>query len=271
MNAEFRFITPEEASAMLAKRPLNRKIVTRRVTALAEQMKSGEWKDDGAPIRLGKVGDLLDGQHRLSAIVLSGIPQWLLVVTGIDPETLLIMDTGKSRSFDDYLTLKGISNARKLASATSFLWKYQNAVLSYRGDVTKRPKPTMADLWETFQKHTDDLVDGAAQGARIASRNRMAPAVANGLWVVLASVDYEDAEEFYAQLAGHSFPLCDGVVALSRRLERAGKSGQAAQLDQRDQAAVTIKGWNVFREGGCIKIIQWRPGGAHPESFPTPI
>jgi hypothetical protein len=268
IKVEIRMISPEEATRLLTHRHANRNIVPRRVTAIAVAMSNGTFLDDGAPIRISDEGQLLDGQHRLSAIEKTGIPQRFVVISNIDPATLIVMDTGKSRTFDDYLTIKQVPNARSLAAATSFLWKYQNGIFSWKGDIMRRPSATLTDLWGVWEKNSAALEEGLTQTRPVTRSVKVQPALVTGMWVILSALDYEDAEEFYAQLAGKSDELSDGVKALRRRLNDVLSS--EGSLDQRRQTAFWIKAWNNYRAGDVVQVLYWRPGGAQPEKFPKP-
>ena len=160
MRVEIKVISPEEAIRLLTNRHANRNIVPRRVAKLTAAMRAGTWLDDGAPIRISDEGKLLDGQHRLSAIEASGISQKLVIISGLDPASLLVMDTGKVRTFSDYLTIMGVANARNLSAATTFLWKYQNGIFSWKGDIMRRPTAVLSDLWDTWEKHNSTLEEG---------------------------------------------------------------------------------------------------------------
>lgn len=57
-----------------------------RALRLAQKMRSGEWDSTRAPIRIARTGFVLDGQHRLQAIVGLGRPITLSVATNLpDP------------------------------------------------------------------------------------------------------------------------------------------------------------------------------------------
>ena len=78
-------VTPELAAEWLATRNThNRKIRTQRVALLAEDMTRGSWVFDAMPLRFATDDTLLDGQHRLAAVVRSGLPQHFLVVSGLN-------------------------------------------------------------------------------------------------------------------------------------------------------------------------------------------
>jgi len=66
-------ITPEKAKELLENNAENqRKINKQRIKKYAEDMKNGSWVYNGETIIVSKSGKLIDGQHRLMAVVESG-------------------------------------------------------------------------------------------------------------------------------------------------------------------------------------------------------
>lgn len=68
-------VTPEMAKAWLLNNPENRPIEEGRVREYADKMRRGEWKEKmpgGAPLIVMKEGELINGQHRLMAVVKYG-------------------------------------------------------------------------------------------------------------------------------------------------------------------------------------------------------
>ena len=89
-------------------------------------MISGKWLFDGQPIRFDSDGFLLDGQHRLNAIVKSGTSQKFLIIKGLQNETFKVMDTGKNRNGSDALSILGIKYSADIASACRIILNYND-------------------------------------------------------------------------------------------------------------------------------------------------
>ena len=70
MEAKVQVITPELAEQYLTKNTNNyRSMSNSVVNAYATDMKTGNWKFNGDSIKFNKSGILVDGQHRLAAIM----------------------------------------------------------------------------------------------------------------------------------------------------------------------------------------------------------
>lgn len=110
-------ITPEMAQEILDKSKEvetrlnltpNRRYEPKRAADYAKQMKAGDFQNNnGEDIHIAKSGRLLNGQHRLSAIIIAGIPMKYGIKSDID-DSVSIYDRGRSRSASDILTMKGL-------------------------------------------------------------------------------------------------------------------------------------------------------------------
>lgn len=72
----------------------NRKYRPRHAADLAREMEAGRWTFNNDAICFGADGRLLNGQHRLHAIVISGKAQEMFVIRGMSDEDFKNMDGG---------------------------------------------------------------------------------------------------------------------------------------------------------------------------------
>jgi hypothetical protein len=68
-------------------------------------MKGGSWRLTHQGIAFNCDGTLLDGQHRLAAIIESGIAVQMLVARGVETANQMVMDDHAKRNASDALTL----------------------------------------------------------------------------------------------------------------------------------------------------------------------
>lgn len=99
-------ITPDLAKEFLKKNSRNRPIRPTVVADYVEQLKAGTFKTTHQPIAFDPDGNLLDGQHRLTAIVESGISCVLAVAENCDPATFDVIDGGSGRAGFDLFVIK---------------------------------------------------------------------------------------------------------------------------------------------------------------------
>lgn len=109
-----RIVTPDDARAMLAGNTDNRTLREGWVDQLAGLIKAGKWAITHQGIAIAKGGRLLDGQHRLHAIVRAGIPVEIMVATGLDDDSYRWIDGGKTRTTPDRIHLVDDSHVNRL-------------------------------------------------------------------------------------------------------------------------------------------------------------
>lgn len=101
-------ITPEMAKRWLAQNAKNNRTSKAGQVALyAAYMKKGTWNDDNCAITFDVNGELIDGQHRLMAIVESGTAQEFIIGRNWPTEAMITLDMGQRRTFTDRMVVAG--------------------------------------------------------------------------------------------------------------------------------------------------------------------
>lgn len=99
------FVTPDQATKWLEGNTHNRALRQNVVERYARDIKAGKWRLTHEAIAFGPDGCLIDGQHRLWAIIEANTPARLLVVRGVSLEALRVINSGLVRSTGDHLRL----------------------------------------------------------------------------------------------------------------------------------------------------------------------
>jgi hypothetical protein len=94
-------ITPKFAKEILTYRVPNRNPKMSVVGRYAADMLNGKWDLSGQPIIFDESFRLLDGLHRLCAVVEADTPIESFVVTGVNRDSFLLTDVGSARSLQD--------------------------------------------------------------------------------------------------------------------------------------------------------------------------
>lgn len=97
MRTEIKIISPELAKTLLEANTHNRAVSNVRVDSMARNMAAGEWKLTPETISFGTDGVLLNGQHRLKAVVKSGVSVPFLIAYDADPACFPVIDQGSPR------------------------------------------------------------------------------------------------------------------------------------------------------------------------------
>lgn len=122
ISTSFERITPAQAQKYLEHNTINRNLRMRHVEKLASDIAEGRWLMNGASIVFNGDGTLIDGQHRLSAIVKSGVSVDVLVVRGVSKSAMATVDANISRSAADVAKLRGYTNSNNLIAAARLFY-----------------------------------------------------------------------------------------------------------------------------------------------------
>ncbi|MCL2623848.1 MAG: hypothetical protein FWD31_09295 [Planctomycetaceae bacterium] len=106
-------VTPDMAREWLLKNNFNRPQRPDLVADYVRQIRDGRWRRTHQGIAFTENGTLLDGQHRLFAVVETGIAVPMLVITNEPIENHLAIDGGKRRTPLDVVRLEIRSNSIK--------------------------------------------------------------------------------------------------------------------------------------------------------------
>jgi hypothetical protein len=259
-------ITPAIAEEWLKRNTHNRNIRQRHVETLAHAMTEGQWMLNGQSVTFDPNGVLVDGQHRLKAVVVSGVTIDSVVVRGVDMSAQITVDVGPGRSFGDVLHWRGETSTNVLAAGVRALhrFKYGDAYASQSTSL----RVTFADLLAVLDAHP-----GIRQSCKKAEALRKAVKVPAGpmagLHYVLWELSPLDADTFYERIADGIELTSTNPIYLLRRAFITD-TNSAKKLSVRHRLALTIKAWNFWLAGTDMKLLVWRSGGATREDFPTP-
>jgi hypothetical protein len=115
---EYVEVTPELAGKWLGKNDVNRKLREHRAAFIARAIDEGHWVETHQAIAFARSGRLLDGQHRLRAIIMANKAVKIWVATNVPEEAYKVMDSGLPRKMHERLG----SDAKRTAVAST-LWR----------------------------------------------------------------------------------------------------------------------------------------------------
>lgn len=260
------FITPELAAEWLGGPSVpNRKRNEARVERYALSILGNVWGLSWDCIAFNKANERMNGEHRLAAIVESGVGVWTLVVRNLDDVAYVYGDQGGKRQFRQLLEMRGISYAGPLQAATRLLWQYRHGHML--ADKTSKAIPEITDLDWLFTHECPDLVEYAKPGIAL---NDDASFGSEGLAIVLLYIfnehDPVNAEAFFDQLAsGEELHKGDAILVLRNKLYKMHENTRASKgSDSTFKAAITFKAFNAWRRHETLTGIGWRPGELFP-------
>lgn len=257
-------VTPDLAEKWLGQNTHNRHLRDQAILAYARDMEAGNWTENGEALKFAKDGTLLDGQHRLHALVLSGMTIKMLVVTGLDNSAQETMDDGRKRTLADALHLRGEHNAVILGAILrrSLMWdmgQHRNT-----GGYTPTNTECLA-----FLESNPQCRESATVAAALRKPSRLPASILGLTHRLFHRIDAEDAAWFFSHLgSGAQLEQYHPVWTLRKRAYEIAEGTGRVPEDM--LLAFVIKAWNAYREGDELRILRYRPGGAQPERFPLP-
>lgn len=241
-------ITPEVAADWLAMNRGNRKMRDSRVIRLAKEIENGRWQDlNGETIKFAPDGELLDGQHRLAAVLVANKAITSYVAFGVEHEAFKTIDTGLKRSGADAMFVSGEDNVRSLSAICNAMFRYLSD-----GSFLNREAPSNAQLLATLQASP-----GLRESAELARslKKRLAglhAPVAGVMHYLMREVDAEDADYFFEQLkTGVGLDSTSPIYHLRERLIKQRLmvgTGKSNYREQQEQAVIIAKAWNGWRQ-----------------------
>ena len=209
-------ITPTRAAELLSTMERNRKASERIVAIYAHLMQSGDWCDDeSTPLRFDEHGHLLDGQHRLLALIQSNQTRSFFVVRGIRASTQEVMDGGRARSLADALHLRGRANGANLAAEARYLITYER---TGHFDVEGFVRATIPEALRYVEAHYDEMHVALGVGDGMQKAMRRGTAAWAALYVILSRINTTCAQRFFAGIeTGEGLPSGSPILLLRQR------------------------------------------------------
>lgn len=260
-------IGPGEAEVLLARNGHNRPLSQGRVSRFANDIKNGDWQLNGEAIKVANDGTLMDGQHRLHAIIEAGKEIETLIIEGLPREVQQTMDTGQARSLGDVLKLAGEDHYTTLSSALRSLWCFKLTGFPAPPRGTKH-SPTTKQALQLLEKHP-----GIRESARYANQENSARSrwlnssvigCCHYLFSNTVATDQADVETFFSHLkTGEGLRTGDPIYALRERLVR--EYIEAGRVDNNMQSVFLIRAWNGWRKDEEIQRLLYKPGESAPK------
>lgn len=159
LTAVWEYVTPQLAQLYLSKNfKRNRRHMPSVSKGYRDNMTGGTWEVTGDPLRFNVDGELVDGQHRLQAIIDSGIPQWCLIVRGVSHRAVRAIDRGRGRSLAHALQIAGIDAATSKFVAAARVMMFAPHLSTSRAESTV----TDTQMAEFIADHSDAITFGTS-------------------------------------------------------------------------------------------------------------
>ena len=245
-------IDAKTASEYLTKTTKNRPLRQQTAKRYAIEMAAGRWNPATAEaIKFDVEGSLIDGQHRLEAIVMASEMSdikfvSLAVIRGVSIQAQDFIDTGLSRLASDVLALHGIANARTAASVARLAIIYEEGGI--RAVNAPVSQPSNSRVLE-FSTANVELQVSACFCDHPLMRGIVTKRIAGLIHYVTTGIDEEIGEKFMVDLReGASLKENDPVLRL-RNAYIANSSKRRQRLPVTTLLVYAARAWNSRLEG----------------------
>jgi len=153
IRAFLTIVTPEIAAFWLCKNSKNRKLNEMHSRHLQDVLKADHFVLNGETIVISDEGHVLDGQHRLTACVQTGISFESLVVIGIPSKRFDTLDAGRTRTAAEAIGISGEVNCRAVSAAVQQFVTFLDRGGSTRSNTEHSRKVTASLIHEVLRVH----------------------------------------------------------------------------------------------------------------------
>jgi len=159
MYFEVETISPDQAREYLRLNvDHNRMLSLVKIHRFAEAMKAGKWRKTYEPIAFDWDGNLLNGQHRLNAVIEAGVPIEFTLAHNCDPEQFAVIDQG-GRTAADVFTIMFKKKFGEAPIRHQLMAAVSSAMLQGLGGSAPHDKEKIADTALKHQKLIGDYVN----------------------------------------------------------------------------------------------------------------
>lgn len=266
-------ITPEKARQMLVGNTENyRKLDEFRVKRYAADMRNRRWEANGETIKMnGAI--VIDGQHRLHAIIEAQTTVAMLVVDGV--ESPLNVDTGKPRSVSDWLRHLKIQSSSAVAAAARYCVCYDKGLWA-------------SPSWKSSATTNVEVIDYAVENAEslvhsVSISSKCKPYVSQAILAAIMHIGCNRTNPFGNSLctwfctslsSGSDISERDPVFLLRKRILKdaiKGTQGGKKELSGYSKRLLTTLAWNKTCLGESALMLRLNMTGPKKSDLPKEI
>jgi hypothetical protein len=259
-------ITPDMAKSLLEKNKNNRSVKMPLVLRYANEMINDNWNENTAEmIKITDEGNVIDGQHRLMAVVKSNKSVFFYVAYGLSQEAFKYLDTGSVRTAGDVLKIDGVRNYNNIAAIIS---AYHSLKRTANIDVQKNHRLTNSQLLSKYNENPEfwQFVCRKAENWYHSFAKIIPKSSLGAFFATFHIINSDDAENFMNQLCLGLNVKNKTIELLRKRLIQEKLATKKSSLSVRN--SLVFKTWNLYRKNESVKVLKFDPD---KEDFPRPI
>lgn len=238
-------IYPVHARIFLRYNEDNRKLSNLFTNRLSKDIKTDKYAINGESIKFSIDEKLNDGQHRLQAILKSGLPMETFVTFGVTRASRMTLDQGKPRTTANYLSMDGRVNASKAAATAGLLLGFYE----FEGkDISKDNVATKQDVRDYYYRNSDEI-DFAVSHTNKRDMIPYAPTSALATaYFIIQKIDFDNVDDFYnAFMSGANIDHDSPINYLRSHLVNDNKASV------RERIILILQYWIKWKKGEKLK------------------
>lgn len=260
LTIEYIEVTPEQAQAWVAGSKMNRPPRKKHVDKIARAMQAGLFVFNGETIILDEHGLLLDGQHRCLACIEASKSFDTLVVRGMPRDVFDSIDQGSIRTSADSLSIRGIDNAKAVASVLRYIGAWRAGYGPWVLGLYLATPHEAAELHST----TPHIEEHVAVGKKVVAAIGGGSAFYAFMHWLLSHKSQRQADEFFEKLAtGAGLNAGDPVLLLRNEIVAQQKKRAKSNVTA-DTYAMFVNAWNAMRRGRPLQRLKGTYNGQVP-------
>jgi len=259
INAQVETIKPQQAQDILDNWNYadNRRVSLPWVEHLARQMANGMWRVNGEGLVFDGKQNLLDGQHRLAAVVKYGKAVKFLVVRGVATDSFTTFDQGRNRSAGAIFGMTGEKHAHLLAAIARKVWSWE--VL---GTLAGKSKVSFGELGIVVSRYPEirNAADVATQIVKTGPHVPVDGSTVGFCFWLFSKARPKKAASFFETLrTGLASYENDPAIVLRNRLYRERRDNRR-RWGATELITIFVRAWNYYCKNEPVSKLAIKPG-----------
>lgn len=269
MDIQVETITPETAKFYMTMNKGNRSLSQRTIAEYSRQMKAGKWHLTHQGVAFDEAGELLDGQHRLRAIIDSGVSVQMVVTRNMPRSTFMVLDSGQKKQARQLLDGE-LKHRTSIASAARYLLVVEGKAgvgsqTNYIVDSCYWTSATTSDILECVERWPE-LQEAARLASSIYTNSRITKAPHTAVIAQIMRTPFANRLPDWANGLeyGAGLQLGDPRLALRDKFLRLSSSREHEGIGKTLAYSVIVKSWNAFATNKQLKVARMGRSEAVP-------
>jgi hypothetical protein len=254
MQVKKELVTPQQARVWLdEKNTQNRRLSPTHVNRFKGIIEAGQWQTlPILTIVFGEDGTLLDGQHRLAAIVAADIPVEQYIATGAPDEAMLATTERPRTAADILLVYRGLKDVTKRASIVGYVVRHGHRKTAF----SKLSPDDVLMWWDRVSEPTDEVMAAVHHNTR---KPVTSPILSVGVRAILGGEDKAKVCDFLAVMRdnlpvnGHN---CTAPLSLARQILTTWEKSGASATQVKGFILRTETALRAFLDGRGLKLVK---------------